>query len=181
MRQDLNNSGLFRILDPATYIDTLPQSLDTLHYQNWAAIGTVGVIIGQHQPGVGRHATGRRIGVARCAQQQSRLVGKEYRLSRSRYREVAHRFSDVVYQAFTGEGGPFNTQVVCVRPPGRSGLGSRGKDIVRMDYDGREVERFGGRWYVEFAACSVLGWSVLRVYVLSGWLSEYLYTRDRNG
>jgi TolB protein len=66
-------------------------------------------------------------------QQQSRLVGKEYQASRSRYREVAHRFSDVVFQAFTGEAGPFNTQVICVSP--RTG-GQRGKDIVQMDYDG---------------------------------------------
>ncbi|ETX04441.1 MAG: hypothetical protein ETSY2_28775, partial [Candidatus Entotheonella gemina] len=43
------------------------------------------------------------------------------------------RFSDVVFQAFTGETGPFNTQVVCVRP--RS---DRGKDIIRMDYDGHD-------------------------------------------
>jgi TolB protein len=135
LRQDLNNAGLFRILEPATYIDTRPQSLDTLHYQNWAAIGTVGVIVGRISPGSDATQAVVEL-VLHDVLQQARLVGKEYRLSRNRYREVAHRFSDVVYQAFTGESGPFDTQVVCVRP--RVGA-RRGKDIIRMDYDGHGV------------------------------------------
>ncbi len=139
LRQDLINSGLFRILDPATYIDARPQSLDTLRYQNWAAIGAVGVIAGQFSLGSDHSQMVLELALHDVLQQQSRLVGKEYRASRSRYREVAHRFSDVVFQAFTGEPGPFNTQVICVRPrmseQGRFGKRRR-KDIVRMDYDG---------------------------------------------
>ncbi len=133
LRQNLDNSGLFRVLDPATYIDAQPQSLDTLRYQNWAAIGAVGVIAGQLRLDTDASQVMLELVLHDVLQQQSRLVGKEYRASRSRYREVAHRFSDVVFQAFTGEAGPFNTQVICVSP--RIG-GQRGKDIVRMDYDG---------------------------------------------
>lgn len=135
LRQDLHHAGLFRILDPATYIDALPQSLDTLRYQNWAAIGAVGVIAAQLNRGSDTSQLVVEL-VLHDVLQQSRLVGKEYRASRSRYREVVHRFSDLVFQAFTGELGPFDTQVLCVRPsPG----GGRGKDIVRMDYDGHAV------------------------------------------
>jgi TolB protein len=43
---------------------------------------------------------------------------------------MAHRFSDHVFQAFTGVEGPFDTQVVCATPR------RQGKDIVIMDYDG---------------------------------------------
>jgi len=136
LRQDLHNSGLFRILDPATYIDARPQSLDTLHVQNWAAIGAVGVIAGKLSLDADASEMVIELILHDVLQQQSRLVGKEYRASRSRYREVAHRFSDVVFQAFTGEPGPFNTQVICVRP--HSGK-RRSKDIVRMDYDGHGV------------------------------------------
>jgi TolB protein len=142
LRQDLNHSGLFRVLEPATYIDTFPQSLDTLRYQNWTAIGAVGVIAGQISPGSDASQVVIELVLHDVLQQQSRLVGKEYRLSRSRYREVAHRFSDVVYQTFTGEPGPFNTQVICVRPRiggQRNPSGRQGKDIVRMDYDGHDV------------------------------------------
>jgi len=142
LRQDLSHSGLFRILDSATYIDTRPQRVDTLRYQDWAAIGAVGVIAGEVKLGSDASQVLLELVLHDVLQQQSRLVGKEYRLSRNRYREVAHRFSDEVYHAFTGEDGPFNTQVVCVRPRlgGRPEPGGRpGKDIVRMDYDGHEV------------------------------------------
>ena len=142
LRQDLQSSGLFRILDAATYIDPLPQSLDVLRYQNWTAIGAVGVITGRLSPGSDASQAALELVLHDVLQLQSQLVSKEYRLSRNRYREVAHRFSDVIYQTFTGESGPFNTQVICVRPrPGgpTQTAGPRGKDIVRMDYDGHDV------------------------------------------
>ena len=46
---------------------------------------------------------------------------------------MAHRFSDLVFREFTGEDGPFNTQVVCVAP---RRAGDKAKDILLMDYDG---------------------------------------------
>ncbi len=136
LRQDLDHSGLFRILDSATYIETLPQGMDTSRYQDWAAIDAIGVITGQLSAAPDASQVVIELALHDVLQQQSRLVGREYRVSRSRYREVAHRFSDVVFQAFTGETGPFNTQVVCVRP---SPSGPRAKDIIQMDYDGHDV------------------------------------------
>lgn len=136
LRQDLDNSGLFRILDPAIYIDALPQGMGTLRYQNWAAIGAIGVITGQLSAASDASQMVIELALHDVLQQQLRLVGREYRASRTRYREVAHRFSDVVFQAFTGEAGPFNTQVICVGP---STSGPRAKDIFRMDYDGHGV------------------------------------------
>ncbi len=137
LRRNLDNSGLFRILDPATYIDTQPQGLDTLRYQDWAAIGAIGVIAGQLSAASDASQVVIELALHDVLQQQARLVGREYRASRNRYREVAHRFSDLVFQAFTGETGPFNTQVICVRP---NAGGPRAKDIIRMDYDGHGVD-----------------------------------------
>jgi TolB protein len=71
------------------------------------------------------------------SQQHLRFAGKEYTGLRDQYREMAHRFSDLVFREFTGEDGPFNTQVVCVRP---RGAGSKSRDIVLMDYDGYGVK-----------------------------------------
>ena len=45
---------------------------------------------------------------------------------------MAHRFSDLVFREFTGEAGPFDTQVLCVS----RGKSKVSKDIVIMDYDG---------------------------------------------
>ena len=142
LQQDLETSGLFRIIDPATYIDPVPQGLDELRYDNWTAVGALGVIVGRvrQEPEASKILV--ELVLHDVVQQQHRLVGKEYRASRSRYREIAHRFSDLVFQAFTGETGPFDTQVICVtpRPRGEQGPdGKPGKDIVLMDYDGHGV------------------------------------------
>ena len=69
---------------------------------------------------------------------QRPLSDKEYNGPRGRRREMAHRFSDVIYQELTGvEEGPFDTQVVCVTP-GKTA--SKSKDIVLIDYDGHGVQ-----------------------------------------
>jgi TolB protein len=133
LRQDLSFSGLFRLLAPETYIDSVPQGLDNLRYSNWAAIGALGVIVGRLHPAPDASELVVELVLHDVVQHQHRLVGKEYRASRARYREVAHRFSDEVFKAFTGEPGPFNTQVVCVQARAD---GVRGKNIVIMDYDG---------------------------------------------
>ncbi len=133
LRADLETSGLFRILDPTTYIDASPLGLDNLRYHNWSTVGALGVIAGRLR----REPEGAQIMIELVlhdvVQQQPRFQGKEYRATRERYREIAHRFSDLVFRAFTGEPGPFNTEVVCVVP---RKIGKKAKDIVLMDYDG---------------------------------------------
>ncbi len=138
LRQDLETSGLFRIIDPATYIDAFPQGLDRLRYQNWAAVGALGVIAGRLRHGVETSQVVIELVLHDVVQQQHRLAGKKYQAAKTRYREIAHRFSDLVFHAFTGESGPFDTQVVCVSPRAQ---GARGKDILLMDYDGHNAHR----------------------------------------
>jgi TolB protein len=136
LRSDLELSGIFRFIDPAAYIDEAPEAPDRLRYQNWTTIGAMGVIAGRVQrPGAAQIRL--ELFLHDVAQQHLRFAGKEYTGAREQYREMAHRFSDLVFREFTGEDGSFNTQVVCVRP---RGAGSRSKDIVLMDYDGYGVK-----------------------------------------
>ncbi|MCZ6874524.1 MAG: Tol-Pal system beta propeller repeat protein TolB [bacterium] len=138
LQHDLERSGLFRIVDPATYIDEVPQALDHLNYQNWSASGAVAVVTGRLQFISAGAQLKLELVLHDVARQQRHFNGKEYVAPPGRYREMAHRFSDMVFQALTGNPGPFNTQVVCVTP---HGAGRRGKDIILMDYDGHEVRQ----------------------------------------
>lgn len=138
LRRDLERSGLFRIVDPATYIDDVPQALDHLRYQNWSASGAVAVIAGRLQQVSAGAQIKLELVLHDVVQQQRYFSGKEYLAPPGRHREMAHRFSDLVFREFTGESGPFNTQVVCVTP---RGSGQRGKDVLLMNYDGREVRQ----------------------------------------
>ena len=133
LRADLELSGLFRIVDPATYIDEVPESLDRLRYQNWSTIGAMGVLAGRVQRSAADAQLKLEFALHDVVQERPRFNGREYVGTREQYREMAHRFSDLVFREFTGEDGPFNTQVVCVAP---RRAGEKAKDIVLMDYDG---------------------------------------------
>jgi TolB protein len=146
LRFDLELSGIFRVIDAATYIDEMPETPERLRYQNWATIGAVGVIAGRVQ----RLSAQMRLELFLhdVTQQRTRFDGKEYLGARDQYREMAHRFSDLVFREFTGEDGPFNTQVVCVRP---RGAGTKAKDIILMDYDGYDVKTLVSDGYLTLA------------------------------
>jgi TolB protein len=133
LQADLEVSGLFRIVNPATYIDEVPEALDQLQYQNWSTVGAMGVLAGRVQRAVGDTQLKLEFTLHDVVQQRPRFNGREYIGTRQQYREMAHRFSDLVFREFTGEDGPFNTQVVCVAP---RHAGNKAKDIVLMDYDG---------------------------------------------
>jgi TolB protein len=135
IREDLERSGLFRVADPATYIDAQPQSLERLRYQNWAAVGVAAVIAGRLRRVAGGTQIRLEFVLHDMVQQRPRFNGREYQGPEAQYREMAHRFSDLVFHELTGEPGPFDTQVVCVEPH------SPGKDIILMDYDGHHVQR----------------------------------------
>jgi TolB protein len=138
LHDDLERSGLFRIVSPATYIDDVPQALDRLRYQNWSASGAAAVIAGRLQLVSAGTQLKLELVLHDVVQQQHYFNGKEYVGPAGRHREMAHRFSDLVFQKFTGGAGPFNTQVICVTP---RGPGQRGKDVLLMDYDGHEVRQ----------------------------------------
>jgi TolB protein len=148
LRDNLERSGLFRIVDPATYIDDTPQTLDVLRYQNWSAVGAAAVIVGRLQRVSGGAQVKLELVLHDVVQQRSRFNGKEYLGAPGQYREMVHRFSDLVFRAFTGEDGPFNTQVICVAP---RGSGRQGKDIVLMDYDGHAIRSVVANGVLNFA------------------------------
>ena len=133
LRQDLELTGLFRVVDQATYPE-VPQSVEQLQYPGWAAIGAVGVIAGRVGNSAGNGQVLLHLALHDVAAQLARL-NSNVTGPQIRHREMAHRFSDLVFREFTGEPGPFDTQVLCVS----RGRNKHSKDIVIMDYDGYGV------------------------------------------
>lgn len=133
MQRDLERTGLFRILESN---GTGVQTIQTLPYGDWSSLGAAGVIAGQLEVSQGPAAITLQLTLHDVAQQLM-LFGKVYQGTRTTHRRMAHRFSDHVLQVFTGEQGPFDTQVICRRPI----PDSNATEIVRMDYDGHGVQR----------------------------------------
>lgn len=133
MQRDLERTGLFRIIESN---GSSVQTIQTLPYGDWSRLGAAGVIAGQLDMSNGRAPLTLQLTLHDVARQLM-LSGKVYQGSLEGHRRMAHRFSDHVLEKFTGEQGPFDTQVICRRPIPDSNT----TEIVRMDYDGHGVQR----------------------------------------
>jgi TolB protein len=122
-------TGLFRISEVTNHPET-PQTIEQLPYPEWAALGVVAVIPGRVSMG-GDGQLSLQLALHDIVQQRMR-INNNFSGPKIRHREMAHRFSDLVYRDLTGEAGPFDTQVLCVSP----GKSKGSKDILIMDYDG---------------------------------------------
>lgn len=132
LQQDMKYTGLFRISEAANYPE-VPQTVEQLQYPGWAALGVIAVIPGRLGTG-GDGQVSLQLALHDVAQQRMR-INNNFSGPKIRHREMAHRFSDMVYRDLTGETGPFDTQVLCVAV----GKSKGSKDIIIMDYDGYGV------------------------------------------
>lgn len=163
LQQDLERTGLFRIVDQAMYPE-VPQAVEQLQYPRWVTIGVAGVVAGSVGNATADGQILLQFALHDVAEQRVR-IGNNFTGPHIRHREMAHRFSDAVFREFTGEAGPFDTQVLCVS----RGKSRHSKDIILMDYDG-----YGARPLVADGA-----WNLAPVLSPNGALLAY--TSHRSG
>ncbi|MQX35383.1 Tol-Pal system beta propeller repeat protein TolB [Roseospira navarrensis] len=129
---DLRGSGLFRPLDPAAFIQSLP-TLDTRpRFEDWRALNAQALVQGQTQvlPD-GRLQVGFRLWDVFAGQQ---LVGSQIVTEPANWRRAAHMVADEIYKALTGEEGYFDTRIVYIAETGPAT--DRTKRLAIMDQDG---------------------------------------------
>ena len=129
LQQDMKYTGLFRIAESTNYPE-VPQTVEQLQYSGWITLGVVAVIPGRLSMG-GDGQLSLQLALHDVLEQRMR-INNSFNGPTVRHREMAHRFSDLVYRDLTGEAGPFDTQVLCAGP----GKAKGSKDIIIMDYDG---------------------------------------------
>jgi TolB protein len=129
---DLQRSGLFRPLDPNSFLDKSTDVNLLPKFADWKQIGGQALVVGQ----VSLDPDGRLQVAFRLydvfAQQQ--LDAIQFTVTPDAWRRAAHKISDAVYERLTGEKGYFDTRVVFV-----SESGPRGHKVRRltiMDQDG---------------------------------------------
>jgi TolB protein len=133
---DLEFTGLFKILDPASFLENPQRSGITEHdsdFQSWSVIGAQSLVKG------GFSQNGNQILI------EARLfdvnppgfrIGRRYLGTKETIRKIAHKFSNQIYTALTGEPGIFETQVAFVKTEGQQ------KEVYTMDYDAYNEKRF---------------------------------------
>ena len=130
---NLDRSGLFRPLDPASFPE---KNLDIgvqPRLPAWKAIGAQALVHGQATvTSDGRLRVDFRLWDVGNEEQQ--LLGMQFTATPDNWRRVAHKISDAIYEKLTGEKGYFDTRVVFVAESGPKI--NRVKRLAIMDQDG---------------------------------------------
>ncbi len=140
---DLRNCGLFRPLDPASFIQgAAAPAGDVPAWQNWSVIGAQALVTGRVEASGGNVRVEFRLWDVLPQQQ---IQGTAYTTAASNWRRIAHIIADVIYERLLGEKGYFDTRIVYVA--GTGPLDRRIKRLAIMDQDG-ENNRYltDGSW-----------------------------------
>ena len=132
IRADLDRSGLFRPLDPKSFIEKITNINVAPQFANWRAINAQALVAGQvqSQPD-GRLRVDFRLW---DVYGEGQMIGQQYFTTPDNWRRIAHIISDAIYERITGEKGYFDTRVVFISESGPAL--ARKKRLAVMDEDG---------------------------------------------
>ena len=132
IRNDLDRSGLFRPLDPASYIEKISDINVPPRFGDWRAIQAQGLVTGQAIPqSDGRLKVDFRLWDIFG---ESQMIGLQYSTTPENWRRIAHLISDAIYERITGEKGYFDTRIVFIAESGPKI--NRRKRLAVEDQDG---------------------------------------------
>lgn len=135
IRADLQSSGLFRSLDPASFIERSPPVGASPKFADWRIINAKALVTGfASMESDGRLRVEFRLWDV-FAQQQ--MIGFEFFTTPESARRVGHIIADAVYERLTGDKGYFDTRVVFVAESGPKVR--KVKRLAIMDQDGANV------------------------------------------
>ncbi len=131
IRNDLQGSGLFRAIPPASFIQ---QNLDASaqpRFPDWRQVGAAGLVVGSVTQVGGNIKVDFRLW---DVIQSSQATGLSFTSQPSNWRRLSHIIADAIYKRVTGEEGYFDTRIAYVSESGP--LTNRVKRIAIMDQDG---------------------------------------------
>jgi TolB protein len=132
IQANLQRSGLFRPLDPNSFIQRDLNIGLQPNAENWKVLGAQALVYGEATvDGDGRLRVGFRIWDVFADKE---IFRQQFTATPENWRRVAHKISDVVYEKLTGEPGYFDTRVVFVAESGPRT--KRVKRLAIMDQDG---------------------------------------------
>ena len=135
LAQDFERSGLFKLLDPASFLAPPTEGLTKIDYPKWQTAGAQGLVkLSCDAPGVEVKCDMRLYDVSHGQE----LLHGTYSAPRAAQRQLAHRFGDDVVRFFTHEPAVFETRIAYVRET------EEGKQIMAADWDGANPQPLTG-------------------------------------
>jgi TolB protein len=136
INNDLQSTGLFRIIDEAAYIERVPNINHKLKFPAWRQINASAVLVGEVSS-AGYNSIKVEYQLWDPYTERS-LKGHFYQSKESEWRRIAHKIADDIYQRITGEEGYFNTKILFIAASGPAKL--RIKKLAIMDQDGANLK-----------------------------------------
>ncbi|MFN7113492.1 MAG: Tol-Pal system beta propeller repeat protein TolB [Alphaproteobacteria bacterium] len=134
---NLTRSGLFRALDPRSFIQDSIAAQAGPRFGDWRAINAEALVTGVlSKTPDGKTRVEFRLWDVFAEQQ---MVGTAYMTTPANWRRIAHIISDAIYKRITGEDGYFDSRLVYIAESGPAN--AREKRLAIMDQDG-ENHRF---------------------------------------
>ena len=141
IRADLERSGLFKSLDPASFLETQTNIDYKPTFADWRVIKADALVSGRIKTeSSNRILVEFRLWDVFAGQQ---LKGVRFATTPDNWRRTAHKASDAIYEALTGEGGYFDSRIVFIDEKGSKI--NKTKRLAIMDQDGENpVYLLGG-------------------------------------
>jgi TolB protein len=132
VRADLERSGLFRPLDPKSFVEKIANINVAPQFGSWRVINAQALVAGQVQAQPdGRLRVDFRLWDVFG---ETQMIGQQYFTTPDNWRRIAHIISDAIYERITGEKGYFDTRIVFISESGPAL--ARKKRLAVMDEDG---------------------------------------------
>ncbi|MEP3653724.1 MAG: Tol-Pal system beta propeller repeat protein TolB [Litorimonas sp.] len=141
IRADLERSGLFKSLDPASFLETQTNIDYKPTFADWRVIKADALVSGRIKTeSASRILVEFRLWDVFAGQQ---LKGVRFATTPDNWRRTAHKASDAIYEALTGESGYFDSRIVFIDEKGPKT--NKKKRLAIMDQDGENpVYLLGG-------------------------------------
>jgi TolB protein len=132
VRADLERSGLFRTIDPASYIEKVSDINVQPRFADWKLVNAKALAVGRATA----TADGKLRGEYRLwdVSGEAPIHDREYITTPENWRRIAHKIADDIYERLTGEKGYFDTRIVFISESGPKT--KRIKKLAIMDQDG---------------------------------------------
>ena len=141
VRADLVSTGLFKITDPAAFIQKDLSINVQPRFADWKIIKTDALVVGEaEQLSDGRLRVAFRLWDV-YGEEVLRIdgqAGRQLITAPENWRRIAHKISDSIYTRLTGETGYFDTRIVYIAESGPKTR--RIKRLAIMDADGANVK-----------------------------------------
>jgi TolB protein len=129
---DLQGCGLFKVVDPAAYIQSAQDVMSQPRFADWKILNAEALVGGLLQRNGANFQVDFRLFDVFT---ESQLTGLSFGSEPANWRRVAHKIADEIYERITGDKGYFDTRIVYVSVANPDTLKVKYR-LAIMDHDG---------------------------------------------